>query len=233
MDLPLHILSGGAAEALVHVLGAQFKAQTRRDIAGEFGAVGVMRDRLVAGTPADLVILTAALVAGLERDGHVVAGASLPLGVVRTGVAVREGDPAPAMGDAAALRAAFLAADGLYTADMQRATAGIHFAKVLDALGIAEAVAPRLRVHPNGNTAMRALAADTTARPIGCTQITEILGTPGVRLAGPLPPEHELATTYTIGLCRRAASPGLARQFAAMLTGDKAREAREQAGFGR
>src|SRR5882724_10386513 len=97
-DMPLHILSGGAAEALIDALAPQFKAASGHDVAGEFGAVGIMRDKLVAGAPADLAILTAALIASLERDGHVVAGASRPLGVVRTGVAVRAGDPAPPIG---------------------------------------------------------------------------------------------------------------------------------------
>ena len=56
----LNILSGGAAQGLVASLAPEFKAQTGLDIAGEFGAVGVMADKLRKGTPADIVILTAA-----------------------------------------------------------------------------------------------------------------------------------------------------------------------------
>ena len=104
-----------------------------------------------------------------------------------TGVAVRAGDPAPAVGDAAGLRAALLAADAIYFPDPKLATAGIHFAKVLERLGIGADVAARLQPHPNGATAMRALAQSGAARPIGCTQVTEILSTPGVTLVGPLP----------------------------------------------
>jgi ABC-type molybdate transport system substrate-binding protein len=39
----LFILSGGAAEALVHELSAEFKQQTGLDIRGTFSAVGAMR----------------------------------------------------------------------------------------------------------------------------------------------------------------------------------------------
>ena len=46
-------------------------------------------------------------------------------------------------------------------------------------------------------TAMRELAAAKGARPIGCTQVTEILNTPGVTLVGPLPEGCALATIYT------------------------------------
>ena len=52
-------------------------------------------------------------------------------------IAVRAGDPAPPVGDAAELRAALLAADAIYFPDPKLATAGIHFAKVLDGWGSA------------------------------------------------------------------------------------------------
>ena len=114
-------------------------------------------------------------------------GSAVDIGTVATAIAVRSGDPAPAVGDAAELRAALLAADEICLPDPRQATAGIHFAGVLDRLGIAAEVAPRLRPFPNGMTAMRALAASTAARPIGCTQVTEIVATPGVT-AGRAPP---------------------------------------------
>jgi molybdate transport system substrate-binding protein len=230
--MKLTILSGGAANGLVSALSAQFKADTGADVDGTFGAVGAMRDRLVGGASADMLILTSALIAELTRAGHVVAGSAADLGAVATGVAVRAGDPAPAIGDADALRAALRAADGIYFPDPKLATAGIHFAKVLERLGIANEVAPRLRTFPNGQTAMAALAAVEGGRPIGCTQITEILNTRGVTLVGNLPPEFALATVYTVGICAKAQSPELARRFAALLTGQGSRDLRRKLGFG-
>jgi molybdate transport system substrate-binding protein len=230
--MQIHLLSGGAAQGLVQALGPRFKAETGCDVAGTFGAVGAMRDKLIAGAPADLLILTAALIAALARDGHLVADSARDLGPVRTAVAVRDGDARPEVGTAVELRAALLAADGIYFPDPNLATAGIHFAKVLDTLGIAGEVADRLRPFPNGATAMRELAASKERRPIGCTQITEILHGPGVALVAPLPAEFELATVYTVAVCGKAASPDLARRFAALLAGDAARDQRLQAGFG-
>jgi len=229
--MKLTILSGGAANGLVAALSTQFKAETGADIDGTFGAVGAMRDKLISGASADLMILTSALIAELTRAGHVVAGSAADLGTITTGVAVRSGDPAPAIGDADALRSALRAADGIYFPDPKLATAGIHFAKVLERLGIADEVAPRLRTFPNGQTAMAALAAQPGGRPIGCTQITEILNTRGVTLVGDLPPEFALATVYTLGICTKAQSPDLARRLAAMLTGEASRDLRRKLGF--
>src|SRR3977135_1542791 len=68
----LHILSGGAAQGLVASLAPKFKALTGLDIGGEFGAVGAMADRLRSGTPADIVVLTAAMIAALAQEKLVV-----------------------------------------------------------------------------------------------------------------------------------------------------------------
>jgi molybdate transport system substrate-binding protein len=227
----LRVLSGGAAQGLVGALSPQLEAETGCRIAGTFGAVGAMRDKLLAGTPADLLILTSTLIAELERTGHVDAGSAVDIGIVRTGVAVRAGDPLPPIADAEGLRASLLAADAVYFPEPKLATAGIHFAGVLDRLGIAGALAPRLRPFPNGATAMGELAAAGSVRPIGCTQITEILVTPGVTLVGPLPEGFGLATVYTAGVAARAGLPEAARRLAALLAGEAAAGLRRRLGF--
>ncbi len=229
--MKLTLLSGGAAHGLVATLAPQFKAAAGADIDGSFGAVGAMRDKLIAGAAADMVILTATLIGELTTSGHVAAGSAADIGTVATGVALRSGDPAPAIGDADALRAALRGADAIYFPDPRLATAGIHFAKVLDRLGIAAEVAPRLRPHPNGTAAMAALAAVKDGRPIGCTQVTEILNTKGIALVGNLPEGFALATIYTLGICTRAQSPELARKLASLLTGDATRDLRRRLGF--
>jgi molybdate transport system substrate-binding protein len=190
-----------------------------------------MRAKLLAGEPADLLILTRALIDDLGGQGHVEPGSAIDVGVVETAVAVRAGDPLPQVGDANGLRAALLAADAIYFPDPKQATAGIHFASVIERLGIAAEVSGRLRTYPNGATAMRELAAAKDRQPIGCTQVTEIISTPGAQLVASLPTGFELATTYTAAVAARAASPGQARALAQLLAADDARAERQRAGF--
>ena len=228
---PLSILSGGAAHGLVKSLAADFKSQTGFDIAGEFGAVGLMADKLRQGTPADIVILTAALLAKLTGEKLIVAATIADIGKVETALAVRTGDPLAAAKDADDLRRALLESDAIYLPDTKASTAGIHVANVLQQLGIADDVAGRLRIYPNGATAMRELAGSKTRRPIGCTQSTEIISTEGVTLSGALPPGCELATTYTAGVTASAAHPQQARELIALLAGADKQEQRQRAGF--
>ena len=227
----LNILSGGAAQGLVASLAPQFKALTGFGIAGEFGAVGAMADKLRADTPADILILTAALIAKLAGENLAVSASISDIGVVETAMAVRTGDPMVSASDAASLRAAFLAADAIFVPDTKVSTAGIHVAKVLQQLGIADEVSARLKVFPNGATAMRQMAASDAKRPLGCTQSTEIISTEGVMLSGSLPPGCELSTVYTAAITTRAVNTSQAQNLIDLLIGAEQREFRTRAGF--
>jgi molybdate transport system substrate-binding protein len=227
----LNILSGGAAQGLVGSIAAKFKAQTGFDIGGEFGAVGAMADKLRKGMATDIVILTAAIVGKLAEEGLVVATSISDVGLVETALAVRAGDPLVSATDATSLRAAFLAADAIFVPDTKNSTAGIHVAKVLEQLGIADTVADRLKIYPNGATAMRHMAESPAERPIGCTQSTEIISTKGVVLSGSLPKGCDLATTYTAGITTQAARAPQAQALIELLIGADQQSLRTAAGF--
>ncbi len=227
----LRILSGGAAQGLVASLAPKFKERTGFDIEGEFGAVGAMADKLRKGTPADIVVLTAAIIAKLAEENRVVPTSIADIGQVETAIAVRAGDPPVAIANAATLRDALLAADGIFIPDTKTSTAGTHVGKILQQLGIAHDVTDRLKIFPNGATAMRGLAESDALRPIGCTQSTEIISTPGVVLSGPLPPGYALSTMYTAAVTRQGANARQAQGLIDLLIGPDQREAREHAGF--
>jgi molybdate transport system substrate-binding protein len=223
----LRFISAGAAQGLI---GSYAKSEGH-DVDGSFGAVGAMLERFRQGEAADIVVLTHAQIAQLTAEASVVPGTAADLGVVPTSLAVRSTDPSPNASDADGLRAALLAADAIYFPDPAKATAGIHFAKVIAELGIRERVADRVRNFPNGATAMRAMA-EAGGKPIGCTQSTEILATPGVRLVAPLPRGLDLETVYTAAVHARSAQAHDAETFLQDITGEATRALRRRAGFG-
>ncbi len=230
----LNLLCAGAAQGLVGALQARFKADTGADIQARFGAVGAIKEALLAGEPCDVLVLTEVLISGLVADGRLQAGSPALLGRVRTGVAVRAGTPWPDVASAAGLKAALQAATGIYFPDAVRSTAGIHFAKVMRELGVHDEGAARFRTYPNGATAMREMAASAEANPIGCTQVTEIRYTAGVELVALLPAEFELATPYTAAITASAAAgpqAALAARFIALLTSPEALPLRSAGGF--
>ena len=227
----MHVLSGGAAAAVVKAVQAEFEKSTDTSIHGTFSAVGQMRDQLVGGTPCDVVILTKPLIDQLIASGHVVAGSARSLGKVKTGVAVRSGTTHPHVKTREQLHAAMSAAQGIYFPDPDKATAGIHFMNVLKALGLDETMRSKFRVFPNGATAMGEMAKSNESGLIGCTQVTEINYTEGVDLVDVLPAEFELSTDYTLGICTHAQNPAHAELLSDLLTGAASAAVRQQGGF--
>ncbi|HEX6795128.1 MAG TPA: substrate-binding domain-containing protein, partial [Casimicrobiaceae bacterium] len=133
--------------------------------------------------------------------------------------------------DADALRTALGRASELYCPDTSRSTAGIHFTGVLRTLGLHESLSPRLRAYANGAQAMAALAANGARGAIGCTQVTEILYTPGVVLVAALPPPFELSTLYALAVTTSVRASADARAFAERLTGPSSKALRRTGGF--
>jgi molybdate transport system substrate-binding protein len=230
MARTLHILSGGAAQGLVAQLQPVFEAQHGCRVEGTFGAVGLMKDKLVAGAPCDLLILSQALIQDLVAQGRADAASMRAVGLVKTGVALKQGRPRVELRNEGDLKALLQAAPAICFPDPNKATAGIHFMKVLQALGLADR-SEKLRTYPNGAAAMAALAQAAEPDAVGCTQVTEILFTKGVQLTGLLPAPHELTTTYTAVVAANASDPDLARALIDALTAANAEQTRKQCGF--
>jgi len=227
----LNVLSGVAAQGLVGKAQERFSDKGAGTIEASFAAVGSIVDRLHAGAACDVMILTGPLISRLASEGLLRAGSARALGTVKTGLAVKAGARKPDVSTAQAVEAAFTSARGIYFPDPVKATAGIHFMKVLAMLGIHEQVAPKLHAFPDGAAAMQALAAAEGEDLIGCTQVTEILYTPGVESAGNLPRKFELSTMYTAAVCSRSTNPEAAAAFVELLAGDAMRALREAGGI--
>ncbi len=242
----LNLLCAGAAKGLVLALQAPFFAATGVGISARFGAVGAMKEALLAGANnakndnastatnpprCDVFLVTQSMVDALCKSGHLKADQRANLGCVRTGIAVKVGELTPEVSSPVALKAALLAASHIYFPDPERATAGIHFAKVVRELGIYDEVSARFKTFPNGATAMAAMGAADEHHAIGCTQVTEINYSKGVRLVAALPAEFELATVYTAAVCAGSSQSALAAQFVALLGGTESAALRVAGGF--
>src|SRR5438034_6048731 len=132
----LRLLSAGAAQSVATTLIPAFGAASGARVRASFSAVGELKERLLGAERCDVIVSTAAMVDQFARSGKIVATSIRPLGHVHTGIAVRSGEPAPGIGSGAELRESLAAATGICVPDPERATAGIHFLKILRALGL-------------------------------------------------------------------------------------------------
>lgn len=223
------VISAAAVQVPVTELAEQFEKATGHHVIFEFSTAGGVENKVRGGARNDLVINAVSRLQGLATDGLVGPEPARSLGVVRMGVAVRKGGKAPDLSSTAAFRTSLLGAESIAYGDPAKgATTGIHFGKMLDKLGIQDAVRGKSQLAANGLEVMK-LVAEGKAE-IGVTQISEILHVKGDALAGPLPPELQLASNYGVAL----GSPipkAAATQFADLLVSAEGRARFRHAGF--
>ena len=231
--MQVSVLSGGAAQGLLEALADEFK---RRD--GLCHRRQLWRRRRHARE-------TAGGRPGRSFDPHlghdrrsrpprspVRGGLSKDIGIVRTALAAPAGDPVPKVDTPAALARALGAATSLYFPDPQRATAGIHFAKVLAELGIGgPALAEKAQIHANGTAAHARPGAGRRPWRAGLYPGHGNLEHAGREADGAAAGGVRLATVYTIGVSAAAPAPGPARALAALLTAPGSEGLRARLGF--
>src|SRR5262249_35143802 len=133
------------------------------------------------------------------------------------GVEVRAGAPKPDIRSVAAFRQALL--DARSIAYLKDVGSGIHVARVVESLGLAEAVRPKV-TRPDRDVVSEMVAKGEVE--LGIVVITQILTTPGVELVGPLPPEIQSYVVFAAGVGARASDPEAAKALIAFLTGPAA-----------
>jgi molybdate transport system substrate-binding protein len=229
--VPLKLLAAGATEAAMRDQIGAFQAQTGLTVDITFGAVGALRDHVIAGAPADVVIVTPAIITTLDAQQRIRAGSRVDLGRVGGGIAVKAGAPVPAIATAEQLKQALLDADEVYYADPAKATAGAAFMKVVDALGIGDQVRGKGHVAPGGKEAMRNMARSAAAHPMGVTQISEILSVPEVNLVGEYPGTLQVKTTYSAIILERTSRLDDAQKLVQFLVGPAFQARLARSGF--
>jgi molybdate transport system substrate-binding protein len=211
----LKVLSAGAVRAIVTDLAGAFRKETGHTVTLTFGTVGQMRQKLAAGDAADVVIMTDVAVDQAAGEGRVVPGTRTDIARTGMGIGVRDGAPRPDVTTAESLKQALLAAKSVtYVDPAQGATSGIHFASVLQRLGIADAVKPKARLVSGGYPAE--LVAKGEVEMV-VHQISEIVPVKGVTLVGPLPKELQKLTVYSAGVAATSPAAEQARAFIAFL----------------
>jgi molybdate transport system substrate-binding protein len=225
----VRVLAAGAAQGVVRRLEHAFASATGHTLDAIFDTVCALRDRVLAGGTADIVILSEAGIAALASAGKIDAGAAIELGTIAVALAVRKGAAVPDVSSSPeALKKTLRAAASIAHADPARgATAGAHFAAVLEQLGIAGELESRVRVLAFGGDVIDGVAQGRFA--IGVSQSSEIAAHPGVVLAGGLPEPLARRTRY-LAVKLPAAGPA-AEAFLLLLGGPQGRGLSRTMGF--
>src|SRR4029434_8601404 len=182
----LKVLSALGMQAVMEDLGPKFERTTGHKLVITFAPLGGVVKRVQDGETGDVVMIAQSGIESLAKDGKVVVGTETVLARSGLGVAVRKGAPKPDISSPEALKRTLLAAKSISYGDPALGGAsGLHFAKVLDRLGITNEMKSKT-VFPKPPGTVSLMVANGEAE-IGVGQFQGFIGVAGIELVGPLP----------------------------------------------
>ena len=213
-------ISIGVQSAVEELIPVFEKASGHRIVAAWAVAAG-LNTRVQDGEVADVLISTRAGIDALIKAGKISAGSDVELARSGIGLAVRKGAQKPDVSTPEALKRTLLAARAIsYSDPAVGGASGVHFASVLERLGIAAEMKARTRFPPPNGLAGRLLVSGEA--DLSIQQIPEVAGVEGIELIGPLPGDLQLITTFVAGIPTTVRQGDAARAFVRFLQSPQA-----------
>jgi molybdate transport system substrate-binding protein len=157
----------------------------------------------------DVALFAAPQIDDLIKLGKLTAGSKADIARTSIGVAVKSGAPKPDIKDEEAFKRTLLAAKSItYTRQSQT---GVYLTKQLERIGVADAIKDKLILQPGG--AMTTPAVAKGEAELGIVLVSDIVGTPGVDLVGPVPPSLQNYVTQTAAVNAAAKQPAAGAAF--------------------
>jgi molybdate transport system substrate-binding protein len=207
----IDVLSTLALRGVLLEIADEFHALIRLSFTATYKSTNMTLSLIAQGVTADMAIITREAIDRLVHDGIIVGGSTADLARSGVGIAVRAGAPKPDIGTVAALRRTLLETKSI--AFSRVGASGIHFAHVIERLGIADEV--RRKAHIGD-----AYVGEVTARgeaEMAVQQISELMPVAGIDIVGPLPDDVQKISVFAAGIFRAARNPAGAEKLIAHL----------------
>jgi molybdate transport system substrate-binding protein len=212
----LRLIAATPMTGVVNDLAAQFERDGRYKLGAKFVSGPIVKREIETDPGYDLAISITPVIDALIKEGRLKAATRTDVAYAAIGLGVRTGAPKPDISTVEAFKRTLLAANSV--AHSATGASGDHFKKILQKLGIAEQMQPKLRP----------MAADTIAQAVPSGQVEMIVVTasvilvPGAELVGPIPAELQFYNTFAAAVGSQSANPDGARDFLQRLTAPEA-----------
>jgi len=213
----IKVLSGNGAKAAVRELAARFERESGHKVLLNFEVnAGVLR-RVQAGEAFDVAVLNPPVLDELIKQGKVLGDSRAVIGRIGIGVGVRAGAPKPDISSVEAFRQSVLGARSVaYPAE---GASGKYFVSVLERLGIAAQMKPKLRPMPAEDTVEVVARGDADLVVVVASRIFDV---PGVELVGLIPAELQTRIGFAAGVASSAKQSEAARALVRYLSAPEA-----------
>ena len=208
------VLSTHAVEAVLRALAPKVAHASGQRLTIRYDPANALKRAIENGAAFDVAIVTRPVIDELAAQGLVLRETCRDIARSGLGVAVRAGAPKPDIASPDAFKRALLAARSVVRSS--EGTSGVYFEKLLQRLGIADALRVRIVLGPSGRVAEMVGRGEAE---LAVQQIPELLPVKGVDFAGPFPDALQLSTIFSAGVgaaaSDRAAATALVEALAA------------------
>ena len=225
----IHVMSGGAPKEVFALLAPKFEQQTGNKVQFTYAIITELREKLGAGATADVLVLPKPVLDSLANDGKVRTDSRTTFGTVGVSVVVKEGAPRPDISSKEKFRDAMLAAHSVVHATPGKTPSGTHMGKVMEQLGIADAMAKKVILKPALNGGVQLVAVGQAE--IGIYPASEVAGVKGLTIVGPLPAEINFEIVYGAAATTDSAAPNAASAFMKFMAAPENRPVWKEGGF--
>ena len=226
----LNVISAGAMRAPLQQLAPEFEKTSGHKLKIEYGTAGDVEKKAVADDAEyDVVIVTKPRMDKMVQQAKVAGGTIAVLFRAPIGLAVKEGAAKPDISSDEKFKQALLNAKSIaYTDPASGGTSGIHIAKVLEKLGIADQVKAKTKLVSATPEQGSPRVGEAVARgdaELGIQPISELNEVKGITVVGPLPDDLQSPDlVYVAGSPMLSEQPVAAKALIDFLNGQKANE---------
>jgi molybdate transport system substrate-binding protein len=197
---------------VLNVLGPKFERAHSCRLSFGYDPAKAVKRQVENGAAFDVGIVTRPVFDDLAEQGKMLAEPRGDVGRSGLGLSVRKGAAKPDISTTEAFKRTLLAAKSVVRST--EGTSGIYFDKLINRLGIAEAMRDKIVPGPSGRV------AELVARGEGemaIQQVPELLPVAGAEYVGPFPPDLQLYSEFVAGVAAASLHRDVAAAFVKML----------------
>ncbi len=205
------VFSTIAVQGPLEAIAPKYEKQSGDTLNITWGTAAALAKRIQAGETADVLILTPSLLENLVKEGKAAPGIT-PVASSGVALVVKGGAPRPDISTPEAFKQALLNAQSIaYSDPAAGGASGVYVAKLLERLGIADAVKGKTKHPPaGGNAAVLVASGDAE---LAIQQTPEVMAAQGIDIVGILPGDLNNVTMFAAGTGKTAQQKAAAEAF--------------------
>ena len=219
MPNEIKLLSTTAMKTSIDDLAPAFERANDAKLVCTYGPSARIAKLVADGEQHDVAIVTAEGIETLTQQGRIVPGTRADIARSAMALAVQKGAPRPDISSAEKFKQALLAARSLGMSNpVGGGQSGANLIKIFERLGITEAMKDKTVYGPGGPAGLIGNFLVRKEVEIGIQQMPELMAVPGIDIVGPLPPDLQVMTVFSVGLSTAAPNVAGANALIKFLT---------------